>query len=174
MGGRNGLMFASLYPNKIKSLILGDIGPDKNLSDIKETTSFFNHLPDLFNTTLEAIKHFQKRKPNYSSENIKILLKNLKLNNNGKLEWRFTKSACIKSISEARSKDWWDLFPKVKCPILLIHVNNSSELPNEIAFKMQKKISDLEYIKINDSGHNFHLESPARASKAIINFINKL
>ena len=65
MGGRNGLIFASLYPNRIQSLILGDIGPDKNLNDIKETTTFFNNLPDFFNTTLEATKHFRKRKPDY-------------------------------------------------------------------------------------------------------------
>ena len=174
MGGRNGLIFASLYPNRIQSLILGDIGPDKNLNDIKETTTFFNNLPDFFNTTLEATKHFQKRKPDYSSENIKILLKNLKINKHGKLEWCFSKNACVKSISEARSKDWWDLIPKVKCPVLLIHVNNSSELPNEIAFKMQKKISDIEYVKMKNSGHNFHLENPKMASKAIVNFINNL
>ena len=171
MGGRNGLVFASSYPKKVQSLILGDIGPDKNLDDIKETIHFFNNLPDTFNTTLEATKHFQKKKPNYSQENIKILLKNLRLNNNRKYEWNFDKNACIQSISEARSKDWWSLLPKVRCSVLLLHVDNSSELSNKVAEKMQEKFQDIKYVKIKKSGHNFHLERPNKTSKEIINFV---
>ena len=50
MGGRNALIFSAKYPGQVKSLILGDIGPDKNISDIEETSHFLNNLPESFQT----------------------------------------------------------------------------------------------------------------------------
>mgnify|MGYP000206285794 CR=1 FL=1 len=77
MGGRNGLVYASFYPKKVQSLILGDIGPDKNVTDVEETTCFFNNLPESFQTTENVKKHLKMRKPGYSDGNIDILMKNL-------------------------------------------------------------------------------------------------
>ena len=52
-----------------------------------------------------------------------------------------------------------------------MHVDNSSELSNKVAEKMQEKFLDIKYVKIKESGHNFHLERPKKTSKEIINFV---
>ena len=38
MGGRNPLIFFTRYPHHMKSLKLGDIGPDKNITDIEDNS----------------------------------------------------------------------------------------------------------------------------------------
>ena len=103
MGGRNALIFSSEYSESTQSLILGDIGPDKNLEDVKATIDFFNSLPTSFKTEKEAHIHLQKRKPGYSDKNLEILLKNLEKQDNGPLVWRYSKDACIQSVTESRS-----------------------------------------------------------------------
>ena len=171
MGGRNALIFSAKYPGHVKSLILGDIGPDKNISDIEDTTHFFNNLPESFQTAEKAIIYIKERKPGYSKKNIKILLKNLVQNKTGDFIWRYSKDACIQSVTESRSRDWWEYLPKVQSPVLLLHVEGSSELSNDVAAKMTKHLTKTTYHIISDSGHNFQLENPKQAANQIQQFI---
>lgn len=171
MGGRNALLFSTKFPRQIQCLILGDIGPDKNLGDIKATIDFFNSLPTSFNTEEEARSHLQKRKPGYSDTNIEILMKNLEKQDNGTLVWRYSKDACIQSVTESRSREWWEYLPEVKCPVLLLHVKDSSELSTDVAKRMIEEIPDIQYQPISNSGHNFQLEQPENAAREIQRFI---
>ena len=171
MGGRNALIFSSEYSESTQSLILGDIGPDKNLEDVKATIDFFNSLPTSFKTEKEAHIHLQKRKPGYSNENIEILMKNLEKQDNGTLVWRYSKDACIQSVTESRSREWWKYLPEVKCPVLLLHVEDSSELSTDVAKRMIEEILDIQYQPISNSGHNFQLEQPENAAREIQRFI---
>ena len=174
MGGRNALVFSTENSHKVQSLILGDIGPDKNLNDIEETTSFFNSLPDSFQTEDEARLHLEGRKPYYSRENIDILMQNLEQSTNGNYVWCYSKDACIQSVTEARSRGWWKFLSMVKCPVLLLHVERSTELSDYVAMKMIDKLSNAKYSTITDSGHNFHLEQPNMAAIKIRQFIADL
>ena len=171
MGGRNALVFSAENPHKVQSLILGDIGPDKNLNDIEETTRFFNDLPDTFHTVDEARLHLEKRKPGYSRENIDILMQNLELNTNGNFVWRYSKDACIQSVTESRSRGWWEYLPVVQCQVLLLHVEGSTELPNAVAKRMMENLSHAEYLTMTNCTHNFHLEQPETAAMEIQQFI---
>ena len=155
-------------------MILGDIGPDKNLNDIEETTSFFISLPDSFQTEDEARLHLEGRKPYYSRENIDILMQNLEQSTNGNYVWCYSKDACIQSVTEARSRGWWEFLSMVKCPVLLLHVEGSTELSDDVAMKMIDKLSNAKYSTITDSGHNFHLEQPNMAAIKIRQFIEDL
>ena len=152
-------------------MILGDIGPDKNLEDVKATTDFFNSLPTSFKTEEEAHIHLQKRKPGYSDKNLEILMKNLEKQDNGTLVWRYSKDACIQSVKESRSREWWKYLPEVKCPVLLLHVEDSSELSTDVAKRMIEEIPDIQYQPISNSGHNFQLEQPENAAREIQRFI---
>ncbi len=174
MGGRNAFVFASLFPKKIQSLIIGDIGPDENLNDIKETVIFFNSLPKSFNSESEAREHLEQRKPGYSDENLNILMKNLKIGPNGNLIWRYSNEACIASIKECRSRSWWEEYHNIQCPVLLFHVEGSTELPENVGKRMITEIQNVKYVKIQNSGHNFHLEQPIKSAEEIHLFIENL
>ena len=171
MGGRNAFIFAAQFPECIQSLILGDIGPDKNLDDVKGTIDFFKNLPESFQTPAEARDHLEKRKPGYSVENLDILMKNLTEDANGNLVWCYSKDACIQSIKESRSRDWWEYLPRIKCPVLLLHVEGSTELSAAVAKRMVVEISIINYRTIPDSGHNFQFENPDFAASEIHQFL---
>ena len=174
MGGRNALIFSTRYPHHMQSLILGDIGPDKNITDVEETTCFFNNLPESFQTAENAKIHLKKRKPGYSDGNIDILMKNLEKDRTGQLVWSYSKDACIKSVTESRSRDWWGYLPRVQCPVLLLHVKGSTELSDDVAEKMTKHLPQATYRSISDSRHNFQLERPDTAADEIQQFILNL
>ena len=87
------------------------------------------------------------------------------------MRWRFSKAACIAAVTAARSRDWWEFPGRVRCPVLLLHVEGSTELPKPVAQRMRRGFSDVRYVCISGSGHNFHLESPARAAEEIRRFV---
>ena len=171
MGGRNAFIFAAQYPECTQSVILGDIGPDKNLDDVKGTIDFFNNLPKSFQTPDEARDHLEKRKPGYSVENLDILMKNLTEDTIGNLVWCYSKDACIQSVTESRSRDWWDYLPIIQCPVLLLHVEGSTELSAAVAKRMAQELPNVNYRTISDSGHNFQFENPDCAANEIHQFL---
>jgi pimeloyl-ACP methyl ester carboxylesterase len=174
MGGRNALVLAAQHPERVRSLILGDIGPDENLEDIEGTRHFFEGLPDSFATPKQARAHWRERKPSYSEENLDLLMRNLESAPDGSLRWRYSTAACIAAVTAARSRSWWELLPRVLRPTLLLHVEGSTELSDEVAERMRRELADLSYVRIPDSGHNFHLENPERASTEIARFVERL
>jgi pimeloyl-ACP methyl ester carboxylesterase len=174
MGGRNALVLAARSPERARSLILGDIGPDENLADIEGTRSFFESLPDSFATAAEARAHYLERKPGYSEESLGLLMRNLEAAPDGSLRWRYSMPACIAAVTAARSRDWWEFLPRVRCPFLLLHVEGSGELSDEVAGRMRREAPHMSYVRIPDSGHNFQLENPVRAAAEITRFVEGL
>jgi pimeloyl-ACP methyl ester carboxylesterase len=174
MGGRNALVLAALNPERARSLILGDIGPEENLKDIEATRRFFETLPHSFETSAQARSHWIKRKPGYSEENLDLLMRNMEPAPGGTLRWRYSKAACIAAVTAGRSRAWWEFLPRVQCPVLLLHAAASTELSRQIAERMQREAPRMRYVRIPDSGHNFHLENPAKAAVEITQFIGEL
>ena len=98
-------------------------------------------------------------------------MKNLTEDANGNLVWCYSKDACIQSVTESRSRDWWEYLPRIKCPVLLLHVEGSTELSTAVAKRMVVEISILYYRTIPDSGHNFQFENPDCAASEIHQFL---
>jgi pimeloyl-ACP methyl ester carboxylesterase len=171
MGGRNALLLAALHPDRARCLVLGDIGPEEDPADIEATRSFFDALPDRFATSEEARAHLRRRKPGYSEKNLELLMRNLESAPDGTLHWRYSKTACIAAVTAARSRDWWEYLHRVRCPFLLLHAEGSTELSGEVADRMQREAPHMNYARIPDSGHNFHLENPDRAAAEITRFV---
>jgi pimeloyl-ACP methyl ester carboxylesterase len=174
MGGRNALALAAFQPDRARSLILGDIGMEEDPDDIEATTRFFRRLPDAYATEEEARTHWRKRKPGYPEEMIDLLMRNLEAAEDGSLRWRFSKEACIASVTAARSRPWWDLCPRVECPSLLLHAESSTELSDEVAERVRAEVPEIRYARVPDSGHNFHLENPEFAAARILAFVEEV
>lgn len=174
MGGRNALLLAALHPDRARSLILGDIGPEENLEDIKATRRFFETLPDTFATDAEAWDHWRKRKPGYTDANLDLLMRNLKSAPDGTLRWRYSKTACIAAVTAARSRGWWEYLRQVRCPCLLLHAIGSTELSDTVASRMRRELPGLSTVRVPNSGHNFHLENPQHAASEITRFVQGL
>jgi pimeloyl-ACP methyl ester carboxylesterase len=174
MGGRNAMVLAARAPERARSLILGDIGPEENLEDVEATRRFFEGLPEVFGTSTAARDHWCERKPGYSKENVDLLMRGLEQGPDGGLRWRFSKAACVAAVTAARSRSWWDFLVQVRCPLLLLHAEHSSELSSEVATRMRREVPSARYVTIPASGHNFHLEQPERAAAEIRSFVEEV
>ncbi len=58
--------------------------------------------------------------------------------------------------------------------ILLLHVEGNGEVSDEVGGRMRREAPRMRYVRIPDSGHNFHLENPLRAAVEITDFIERL
>lgn len=171
MGGRNGIALAAERPGRVRSLIVGDIGLDANPEDVAGTARFFRGLPESFPDEAAARRHWEARKPGYPQGGIDLLMRNLERGPDGMLRWRYSIEACIEAVTAARSRDWWELAPRVRCPVLFLHVEGSTEVPEPVGERMCRDIADVRHVRVPGAGHNFHLENPDFAAARIREFI---
>jgi pimeloyl-ACP methyl ester carboxylesterase len=101
-------------------------------------------------------------------------MRNLERAPDGSLRWRFSTAGCIAAVTAARSRGWWELVRGVRSPVLLLHVVDSDELSDEVARRMCREMPGARYVRIADSGHNFHLENPESAAAEIRDFEQEL
>jgi pimeloyl-ACP methyl ester carboxylesterase len=174
MGGRNGIALAAQQPDRVLSLIIGDIGLDENPGDIEGTTRFLRGLPESFADEAAARRHWAKRKPGYPPEHIDLLMRNLETAADGHLRWRYSVDSCIATVTAARQRDWWELAPRIRCPVLFLHVEGSTEVSEPVGERMRREIPNGLYLRVPGAGHNFHLENPGFAADTTLGFITAL
>ncbi len=70
-------------------------------------------------------------------------------------------SAQAMAANIAYYQTWYELLPKIKCPVLLVRASSHEAVPDEDFEKMQSLISNCMAVEISDPDHNVHLSNKA-------------
>lgn len=166
MGGRNALMFASLYPHKVDHLVIEDIGPDSVETAHIYYENLLNLVPTPFDSRESARNFFENVFPvkAQTRENPKVLAQffyaNLTETPLGKLDWRFSKSAIIESVKRGRAEDYWTILKKLSVPTLILRGENSLDLSHSCFKEMISCNSKIQGVEIPNAGHWIHIDQP--------------
>lgn len=176
MGGRNALHFAAMYPNKVKRLIVEDIGPDAKAGSHLYYEKMLASVPTPF-ASREAVMNFFKQEWSQffqPKERIEVLSAFLAANivekSNGVWDWRFNKAGIIESVKSGHVMDSWDCVRQLKCPTLWVRGENSKELSQETYEKILETNPLIQGVVIPGAGHWVHSEKTQEFLQALLAF----
>lgn len=179
MGGRNALMFAHKFPEKVEKLIIEDIGPEGDPKALEYYRSLLGLVPTPFSEKRAAKDFFSNQFPELlkslgSAENAQQLgayfYANLVENASGQMDWRFSKQAILDSVLLGRAKDHWNELRQLPMSTLFIRGQNSKELSHEVFKKVLNANPRIQGVEISNAGHWVHSDQPLVFLKAIKDF----
>ncbi len=175
MGGRNVLVFASLFPEKVEKLIIEDIGPNTSLAAHTYYSNLLNSVPTPFATREAARDFFKNEFPSKvkTTEPPNVLASFLYANlieKDGTWDWRFLKKGILESVQAGHKEDRWHLVESLRVPTLWLRGGISKELKSETFQKILTLNPMIQGVEIEGSGHWIHSEKPLEFSQAVKNF----
>lgn len=177
MGGRNVLVFTSMFPEKVEKLIVEDIGPESNESSHLYYENLLGCVPTPFASREKAREFFQNEFPKVAKTKEAastigaFLYANLEDQGDGTWDWRFSKAGVLESVQAGRFKDRWAEVRNLKVPTLWIRGENSKELSRENFEKILQTNPMIQGVEIPGAGHWIHSEKPHEFTQALKNFV---
>ncbi|MGE4131933.1 MAG: alpha/beta fold hydrolase [Bdellovibrionales bacterium] len=166
MGGRNALEFAWRFAHRVIGLVMEDIGPEAKASAMDRIRRLLDLVPSPFSSRAEARRFLLEEYPKLISfyprpETVAMfLLTNIVEKAPGVWDWRFDKTAILAALTAGRQEDRWDAFQNLKCPVLVMRGENSTDLDRETFERMQRLLPSARAVEIPGAGHWVHFEQP--------------
>jgi pimeloyl-ACP methyl ester carboxylesterase len=165
MGGRNALEFSLHFAQRVKALVVEDIGPEANSVAVHRIEKLIELVPSPFATREQAKSFFENQYPEmiafYPQARVvaKFLLSNIVETEKG-WDWRFEREAVLGALREGRKEDRWDALRNLKMPVLLVRGENSADLSSEVFARMQTELPSANAVEIKGAGHWVHFDQP--------------
>ena len=180
MGGRNALEFAVHFPQRVKCLVIEDIGPEASSSAVDRIERLLAAVPTPFASRTEMRQFFETQYPGliswYPQAEVvsRFLQANIEQKPDGRQDWRFSKSAILKTLREGRNEDRWDAFANLQMPVLIVRGENSNDLSREVFARMQKTLPGSRAVEIPASGHWVHFDQPEAFIRVLKEFFHSV
>jgi pimeloyl-ACP methyl ester carboxylesterase len=171
MGGRNALSFATQFPRRVTSLVIEDIGPESNPSDIQKYQNLLGRVPTPFPNKKTAKEFLLNDFGDPVLGN--YFYANLVEKEDGLVDWRFSKSAILESVVMGRAQNRWKDIKALSVPTLLIRGDRSEELSHEVYAKMLSSNPHIHGVEISNAGHWVHFDQPAEFSRVLKTFLDQ-
>ena len=175
MGGRNAYAFAARHPEKVRALVIVDVGPDvmkegsQHIQDFLRDSEVF----DSFEWLVERVRKYNPRRPENQIRG--SLLNNLRQRDDGKWVWkhdrRLGKSRGNRGSGTAGS---WEDIGAIKAPTLIVRGTESYIFAPETARKMLDLIPDSRLVEIEGAGHLVQGDRPIEFEAAVREFLTGL
>lgn len=154
MGGRNGYVFTSRRPKKVKALVIVDTGPDGKRSGSQRIRRFVS-LPDQLDSFEEFVLRIQEYtgRPSWMIKG--SLNHSIKQLPSGKWTWKYDKAIRNPDFNPPNwtPEELWGCLDRIKCPVLVVRGANSDILSNDTFEGMLKAIPGSKGTVIPDAGH---------------------
>lgn len=166
MGARNALEFAHLFAQRVKALVMEDMGPSADKGSTGGIERLLNLVPTPFANRAEAKNFFDNQYPNLISFNpqpqvvSQFFYSNIETKEDGTQDWRFDKAAIVNILHAGRETDRWEAFRQLKMPVLVVRGETSKDLPRDIFERMLKELPAAQGQEIKGAGHWVHFDQP--------------
>lgn len=178
MGGRNALAFSKLYPEKLISLVIEDIGPISDQSSVDKIERLLGLVPVPFADRHQARDFFEKDFPRrlMGGERAVSLANyfytNIAEQPDGTFSWRFSLKGVLQSLLEGRAKERWDEVKALKGPVLWVRGEHSEDLTREVFNQVLMANSHIQGVEVKDSGHWVHYDQVEEFTHLLREFLS--
>lgn len=169
MGGRNAVCFTHLHPERVRRLVVEDIGPEARPDAIERIGRLLDKAPTPFPDKASAREFFTTQ---YEDQRLgQYLYTNITEVRGGQYDWRFSKPAMMSTLQEGRNTDRWDEWRGLKGPLLLVRGDRSEDLTQEIFEKCGRENPQAQLVVVQDAGHWVHFDQPEKFVQVLQDFL---
>lgn len=179
MGGKNAIVFADLYPEKVRTLTIEDIGAEATPKVLDYYQRMLDAVPTPFKSREEVqhffkeefVKRFPAKEPNEVLAT--FLQANIEEKPDKTYDWRFSKQAIFETVRSGHQKNRWHEVSQLKMPILLVRGEKSHIFSHEEYEKMLMTNSKIKGIEVPEAGHWLHYEKYEEFVQILRDFIQQ-
>ncbi len=174
MGGRVALYFANKNPQWVKKLVIVDIGPAADWDSMQGILDQVDYVPVPFESRDQARsfmeQEFLKKYPNKMV--MEFFYSSLVEQENGTMDWIFSKKLIRNSLEQSRHRDYWSEFKALSMPTLYLRGGRSTHLKESEFTKVLENNSNIQGSTVEGAGHWVHAEKPRETLRTIDDFFN--
>ncbi len=169
MGGKTVMQFALDHPERIKAMIVADIGPKSYPPHHDEIIAAFESV-DLANTKTRGEAQRQVKSVVENEGVALFLLKNLYWKDKGQLAWRMNLPVLKREISKVT-----DRLPSnpIHTETLFIRGGASNYISNEDWPAIKDQFLTSHLVTLKNAGHWLHAEKPKAFSETVLGYLNR-
>lgn len=179
MGGKNAIVFADLYPEKVITLTIEDIGAEVTPQVLGYYQRMLKAVPTPF-VNREAVQNFfqnefknrfQSKEPNEVLST--FLQANIEEKPDKSYDWRFSKQAIFDTVKSGHQKNRWHEVSQLRMPTLLVRGEKSHVFSHEEYEKMLSTNSKIQGVEVAGAGHWLHYEKYEEFVQILRDFIRQ-
>jgi esterase len=167
MGGRTALAFAARYPDRLRGLVVVDVGAGARPETVPAIVAELRAGHGPFAGEEEALRALVgDAAPNAATR--RYVRYNLRPTADGLLAWQYDLDAAIETTRLGRGHDYWPDLSRIAIPTLLVRGARSDVLSREEAERMVEALPRGMLIEIAGAGHLIPLVRPRELADTII------
>ena len=170
MGGFHATALTLAHPDRVRALVLVDVGPRIEPTGDSRARRLSLGRPDRFDDEAAALAYLRETSPGYTdavyANRIAWVFRR---DERGGLVWRSSKNALAKILETTTGDDTWSRLAEIACPVLIVRGTRSPSLSDATAQRMRATLRDAVLVEL-DAGHNVALDRPVELADAVLRF----
>jgi pimeloyl-ACP methyl ester carboxylesterase len=168
MGGAHALVLAALHPEKVRALVLVDVGPEIGREGGDRARRLSLGRPDRFADEAAALAYLRETSPGYGDAVYANRVAHVFARDADGLVWRSSKNALMKILGGPDRRDEaWRALGALAMPVLVVRGTQSESLHAQTYARMLAVIPNARGLEL-DAGHNVQLDRPDELADAIV------
>lgn len=168
MGGSHSIRLAADHPDRVRGLVLVDVGPEPMREGMERARRLLTGRPRSFRDRDEALAYFRRTSPGYGDDVYRNRLDWALREDDGSLLWRSDPNALERIMARRGDRrELWTKLGALRCPTLIVRGTRSNVLGAEGARRMMETIPTARLIEL-EAGHNVALDRPAELADAVV------
>ncbi len=175
LGGINAITYTARYPEKVRALIIVDVGPEIEERGRKNIQGFLSDIDELdsVETFVERAHRFNPRR---SLENLRQRLShNLRQLPSGRWTWKFDQRGLRAGLrSGLEPEGLWEDVSKIRCPTLIVRGAQSDILSPKAAERLRAALPQSRLAVVPGAGHSVMGDNPEGFALVVREFLDTL
>ncbi len=182
MGGTISFLYTGSFPERVKKLILVEgMGPlGRTFSDappqmkkwISESRAVRQRKSIEYLTLEQGAQRLRRTNPRLGSEQALDLARwAMRKTKNGKWVWKFDPLHRTTSPQPFYSKQAFEFFSRIQCPVLIVKGKESHRSPCPDMQQRLKRIAHRTLVEVKDGGHMIHHDNPEGLAAVVEKFL---
>ncbi len=170
MGGFHAAALTLAHPERVRGLVLVDVGPRIEPEGASRAKRLSLGRPDRFPDEAAALAYLRETSPGYGDAVYANRMAWLFDRDAGGLVWRSAKHALARILETRRDRGGvWARAGEIECPVLVVRGTRSPSFGEESARELVARLPRARLVEL-DAAHNVALDQPAALAEAVIGF----
>jgi len=175
MGGFHATALTLAHPERVRALVLVDVGPRTEPRGDSRARRLSLDRPDRFPDDASALAYLRETSPGYGDAvYANRMAWVFRRDGSGGYVWRSSKDALAQILgSVGGAATVWDRLAEITCPVLVVRGTRSPSFSDETARHMLAALRDARLVDL-DAGHNVALDRPRELADAVLRFAQEI